>query len=348
MDHLEFDSPILAQIDETLARSRQIVQESIQLNRTALDRSGGQVSSSFPTTSYSLPYFTASHTDFYKERIADLTGKIQNEVLLKTDYENALKDIRNRLREIENKDNQILNQFSESSKSQEELQYMKERELRNRINQLSLENERLKYTRKTYHDHERLETVYLQLKTEYTIEIAKLSRRVSELERENNASRSCCRELASSPSLTENSRILDSLMQERKYFKEKADFTRKLEHELASINQQYERQLNIGKDTKNELRILYETQTSLTEHTPLELQLNQNTDKIAELEQRLKRATNVYTKFEVNIESQRRNSIPRKRASSRKPLRTPRARVSTASKFPTTTSIKHSKRECNF
>lgn len=318
--------------------------ETLQLNQSNIRR----VNKFCTPTKYTLhghSTTTPKQIELYREKITELTEKVQMEELLKVKYQNALKEFRSRLSEIEHRDCEQINEYP---RPREDSKQLKELELNKRIEQLSLENAQLhcRYTSNHEHGEERLKRVYSHLKDENSIEISRLSQRVYELERENDSVRNKCKNLVSVPSPSEYSAIIESLLQERLYLKERADFTRKLEEELSSIKQLYEHQLFLNRNTQNELKTLYETQISHTEHTPLRLRLNQNTNKITELESRLRRTTKKYTKLETSIRKQKHKSISKKRTSSRNPPKTPTSRSSTA-KRRTPSTLKYKKRKSN-
>ena len=137
------DSESLARIDETLARSRRVIQDSVELSRRAVSRRPDDRSSFTTPVRESGPMRSTPICDDFKEQILDLTERLHTEECLKASYESALEELRDRLVQIERREAHEAEERELRLKEQTEAFERREKYLLDQIDEMERVNRQL-------------------------------------------------------------------------------------------------------------------------------------------------------------------------------------------------------------
>ena len=256
----------MQRIDQTLAKSRQIVQESIELTKRSSSRKAnrGSIENMPEPTYYNMPLIPARTPDqladpvsFYEERILDLTEQLHNEEFIKTNYENALKDLRDRLTEIELKDSERSTQHSLLLNEQKENFARREKELLDKISEM--------------------EKVNRQLQLEVQNSDHTLKAKITQLEREKASLENQYNNLYTLQNHGLKQKVVD-FDSDIGHYKRLAEAVPRLEEELNILKKKYVDEMSYGKELQAKIKC-----------TEFEGQMKENTKKILKIEEDLKK-----------------------------------------------------------
>ena len=320
----ESDKEILACIDETLARSRKVVEESLQFTK----RTQKKPDKSFESLSES---YLKQHSEnsfgkeYYEQRISELTSQIESEQLSKENLEKALKELRQRVREIEieHPENtyqqsieELQNELEEELQQQETLRNFLT-EYRQRAQQLQEVNKELSKSFQGFPNNEALEQEYQSLQKQLWNTKLKNQREIEELETERNQLYRAKSSLEHQYTSNSDSELKEQLESARKHLTSveeelrskyeslKKCFESEIQknteaEELQEYEKKYQEQVQLNRELQEQLHQIYTS----SEQSGLQTQVSQTAKRIKNLEAQIKRTGLKYNELKSSFSSQ--------------------------------------------
>ena len=338
----ELGAQEIINIDETLARSRKIVQESIDLSRKSAEKKHLlEKRLQNPTDSQADYKFVSSESTFlsspidnsyYEQKVHELTQQLKNEQYLKQSYEKALRDLNERVKELESSHIQtnkqefqeIKERFYHEKQKTQELQHTLD-QLIQEVKQLTSENEELQSELSNYSQTSKLQLKSKRLQEDIDqcnkehqsqkelihLEIQDLKRSKEFLEKEykNHSSEKTLREELEIAKkqftvIQDKYRQSYSSLEERLDEEVQKNKTFKHSQTPSKLQEAKDKYLELAEYNKD-LRHQIKTLKESHSQNEFEVLMKENSNKIKSLEEKIKETSRKYDQLKVKVSSSR-------------------------------------------